>query len=63
MERLARASLSPEARGFTEAQAGLEVHAGAKLSIAMVVLQYDCVEEVLKDQAGKFCSCAIRTGV
>lgn len=63
MERLARASLSLEAIGFTEAQACLEVCAGAKVSIATVVLQYACVEEALKDQAGKFVSCAIRIGV
>lgn len=60
LERLPGASLSPEARGFTEAKAGLEVHAGAKVSIATVVFQYACLEEALKDQAAKFCSCAIR---
>lgn len=60
---MARASLSPEARGFTEVQAGLEARAGAKVSIAMVLLQYACVEEALKDQAGKLCSCAVRIGV
>lgn len=63
MERLARASLSLQARGFTEAQACLEVRASAKVSIAMVVLQCACVEEALKDQAGKLGSCAIRIGV
>lgn len=36
---------------------------GAKVSVAMVVLQYTCREEVLKEQAGKFCSRAIRIGV
>lgn len=44
-------------------QAGLEARAGAKVSIAMVVLQYACVEEALKDQAGKLCSCAVRIEV
>lgn len=63
LERLVRASLSPEARIFTAMQAGLGVHATAKVSIAVVVFQYACVEEVLKGQAGKFCSCASRTGV
>lgn len=38
MERLARASLSLEARGFTEAQACLEVRASAKVSIGGVTV-------------------------
>lgn len=63
MQRLPRASLSPEARGFTETWAGVEVYEGAKVSIAMVVLRYACVEGALKDQAVKFCSCAIRIWV
>lgn len=63
LEGLARASLSPEARIFTAVQAVLGVHAIAKVSIALVGFPYACVEEVLKDQPGKFCSCASRTGV
>lgn len=34
-----------------------------QVCIVLVVFQYSCVEEVLKDQAGKFCSCASRIGV
>lgn len=60
---MARAPLSLEARGLSEVQAGLEARAGVKVSIATVVLQYACVEEALKDQAGKLCSCAVRVGV
>lgn len=63
LEGLARASLSQEARIFTAVQAGFGVHVIAKVSIALVVFQYACVEEGLKDQAGKFCPCASRIGV
>lgn len=57
------ASLSPEARAFAAVQAGLGVRATAKVSIALLVFQFACVEEVLKDQAGEFCSYAPRIGV
>lgn len=60
---MARASLSPKARDFTEVQAGLEVHAGAKLYTATVVFQYVCVGKPLKYQAAKLCSHAVRIGV
>jgi len=63
LERPARAALSPEARGFSEARPGLGVRAGAKVSAAVVVLRHACGEEAPKDQAGKFCSCVIRIGV
>lgn len=59
---LARASRSPEARTFTAVQAGLGVHATAKVSIALLGFQDASLEEVLKDQAGEFCSCAARIG-
>lgn len=63
LERVARASLSPEARDFTEVQAGLEVHAGAKLSTATVMFRYVCVGKPLKYQAAELCSHAVRIGV